>query len=88
MSILLWAYREGDANMRSAWICTCNDVLGNIAVLAAAAGAFGTGAGWPDIAIVADHGESCVARRIYCPPPFVSRIENQTSLRPGRLRYT
>ena len=27
MSILLWAYREGDANMRSAWICTCNDVL-------------------------------------------------------------
>src|SRR3989442_10159405 len=30
---LLWAYRTGDANMRSAWICTRNDVLGNVAVL-------------------------------------------------------
>ncbi len=48
---LLWAYREGDANMRSAWICTRNDVLGNLAVLLAAAGVFGTGAGWPDIVI-------------------------------------
>jgi len=45
---LLWAYRGGDANMRSAWICTRNDVLGNIAVLLAAAGVFGTGTGWPD----------------------------------------
>ncbi|WP_348627249.1 MULTISPECIES: cation transporter [unclassified Mesorhizobium] len=48
---LLWAYRSGDANMRSAWICTCNDVLGNLAVLAAAAGVFGTGSGWPDAAV-------------------------------------
>lgn len=48
---LLWAYREGDANMRSAWICTRNDVLGNLAVLAAAAGVFGTGSGWPDIVV-------------------------------------
>jgi hypothetical protein len=30
---LLWAYREG-ANMRSAWVCTRNDVLGNLAVSA------------------------------------------------------
>ena len=48
---LLWAYRHGDANMRSAWICTRNDVLGNLAVLLAAAGVFGTGSGWPDIAV-------------------------------------
>src|SRR3954453_18625347 len=39
---LLWVYRHGDANMRSAWICTRNDVLGNLAVLLAAAGVFGT----------------------------------------------
>jgi Co/Zn/Cd efflux system component len=50
---LLWAYRGGDANMRSAWICTRNDVLGNLAVLLAALGVFGTGAGWPDIAVAA-----------------------------------
>jgi Co/Zn/Cd efflux system component len=48
---LLWAYRTGDSNMRSAWICTRNDVLGNIAVLLAALGVFGSGAGWPDLAV-------------------------------------
>jgi Co/Zn/Cd efflux system component len=50
---LLWAYRGGDSNMRSAWICTRNDVLGNLAVLLAAFGVFGTGTGWPDIAVAA-----------------------------------
>jgi Co/Zn/Cd efflux system component len=48
---LLWAYRSADANMRSAWICTRNDVLGNLAVLLAALGVFGTGTGWPDIIV-------------------------------------
>ena len=47
------AFREGDANMRSAWICTRNDVLGNLAVLLAAVGVFGTGTGWPDIIVAA-----------------------------------
>jgi Co/Zn/Cd efflux system component len=50
---LLWAYRDGDANMRSAWVCTRNDVLGNLAVLLAAAGVFGTGSGWPDVIVAA-----------------------------------
>jgi Co/Zn/Cd efflux system component len=50
---LLWAYRGGDANMRSAWICTRNDVLGNLAVLLAAVGVFGTGTRWPDIIVAA-----------------------------------
>ena len=50
---LLWAYRGGDANMRSAWICTRNDVLGNLAVLLAAVGVFGTGTGWPDVIVAA-----------------------------------
>ena len=50
---LLCAYRSGDSNMRSAWICTRNDVLGNLAVLAAALGVFGTGTGWPDVAVAA-----------------------------------
>jgi Co/Zn/Cd efflux system component len=50
---ILWFYRTGDANMRSAWICTRNDVLGNLAVLLAALGVLGTGAGWPDILVAA-----------------------------------
>ena len=50
---LLWAYRGGDANMRSAWVCTRNDVLGNLAVLIAALGVFGTRTGWPDVIVAA-----------------------------------
>lgn len=51
--ILLWSYRAGDSNMRSVWLCTRNDVLGNIAVLIAAGGVFGTGTGWPDFIVAA-----------------------------------
>jgi Co/Zn/Cd efflux system component len=50
---ILWFHRMGDSNMRSAWICTRNDVLGNLAVLLAALGVFGTGTGWPDLVVAA-----------------------------------
>ena len=50
---LLWAHRSGDANMRSVWICTRNDIAGSLAVLVAAFGVFGTGTGWPDIVVAA-----------------------------------
>lgn len=50
---LLYAWRDGDANMRSVWICSRNDVVANVAVLAAAFGVFGTGTGWPDIIVAA-----------------------------------
>ena len=53
VAALLYRFREGDANMRSVWLCTRNDVLGNIAVLFAAAGVFGTGSVWPDVAVAA-----------------------------------
>jgi Co/Zn/Cd efflux system component len=48
---LLYAYREGDSNMRSVWLCSRNDALGNIAVLFAALGVFGTGSAWPDLLV-------------------------------------
>ncbi len=48
---ILWAHRSGDSNMRSVWLCSRNDVIGNLAVLAAAFGVFGTGTGWPDIVV-------------------------------------
>lgn len=51
VALLLYAYREGDANMRSVWLCTRNDALGNLAVLAAALGVFGTGRAWPDLVV-------------------------------------
>lgn len=50
---LLYAYRNGEANMRSVWLCSRNDALGNVAVMLAAAGVFGTGSGLPDIIVAA-----------------------------------
>ncbi|WP_459706707.1 cation transporter [Paraburkholderia sp. 2C] len=50
---LLFRFRDGDSNMRSVWLCTRNDVLGNIAVLLAALGVFGTGTVWPDLVVAA-----------------------------------
>lgn len=53
VALLLYRFREGDANMRSVWICSRNDVIGNLAVLFAALGVFGTGDAWPDLVVAA-----------------------------------
>lgn len=51
VALMLYRYRSGDANMRSVWICSRNDAIGNLAVLLAAAGVLGTGTAWPDLAV-------------------------------------
>lgn len=51
VAVMLYRFRTGDANMRSVWICSRNDAIGNIAVVAAAAGVFGTGTAWPDLIV-------------------------------------
>lgn len=48
---LLFRHREGDSNMRSVWLCSRNDAIGNLAVMAAAGGVWATGSGWPDLAV-------------------------------------
>lgn len=53
VALMLYRWRTGDANMRSVWICSRNDAIGNLAVLGAALGVFGTGRGWPDLAVAA-----------------------------------
>jgi len=51
VAAMLYRFRTGDANLRSVWICARNDVLGNVAVMLAAVGVFGTGQRWPDTAV-------------------------------------
>ena len=51
VAVMLYQFREGDAIMRSVWLCTRNDAIGNAAVMVAAFGVFGTGTIWPDIAV-------------------------------------
>jgi Co/Zn/Cd efflux system component len=56
VALMLYRFRTGEANMRSVWICSRNDAIGNAAVLIAAVGVFGTGTGWPDVIVAAIMG--------------------------------
>jgi Co/Zn/Cd efflux system component len=51
VAALLYAFRSGDSNMRGVWLCTRNDAIGNVAVMLAALGVFGSGSAWPDLAV-------------------------------------
>jgi len=51
VALMLFRFRDGDANMRSVWICSRNDAIGNLAVLGAAFGVLGTGQAWPDLLV-------------------------------------
>ena len=56
VAFMLYAYRNGDANMQSVWLCSRNDALSNIAVMLAALGVFGTASAWPDLAVASVMG--------------------------------
>lgn len=51
VAAMLYAYRNGDANMQSVWLCSRNDALSNMAVILAAFGVFGTASVWPDVLV-------------------------------------
>jgi Co/Zn/Cd efflux system component len=78
VALLLYRHRSGDANMRSVWICSRNDAIGNVAVCLAALGVLGTGTAWPDLlvavlmALLAINGATSVLRH--------ARIELRGSL--------
>jgi len=48
---LLLKYRDGDANVRSVWLCSRNDAIGNLAVIVAAGGVWASGTVWPDLLV-------------------------------------
>ncbi|MCK8641661.1 cation transporter [Acinetobacter schindleri] len=50
-AVILYAFRDGDSNMKSVWLCSRNDAIGNVAVIFAAIGVFGTGSLWPDMIV-------------------------------------
>lgn len=49
--LLLVRYKDGDANVRSVWLCSRNDAIGNVAVMLAAFGVWGTASAWPDLIV-------------------------------------
>ena len=50
-ALLLLKYRDGDANVRSVWLCSRNDAIGNLAVIIAAFAVYGTKSYWPDLLV-------------------------------------
>jgi len=51
--VVLVRYKDGDANVRSVWLCSRNDTIGNVAVIIAALGVWGTATAWPDLIVAA-----------------------------------
>ncbi len=49
--LILMRYKDGDANVRSVWLCSRNDAIGNIVVMVAALGVWGTASKWPDLLV-------------------------------------
>lgn len=49
--LLLVRYKDGDANVRSVWLCSRNDAIGNVAVMIAALGVWGSNTAWPDLLV-------------------------------------
>ena len=100
VAALLYRFRNGDANMRSVWLCTRNDVIANLAVLAAAAGVLGTGTVWPDVAvavalavlgltsgrIVMRHAQAELTGRNTAPPAALGATAGAASAQSARHR--
>jgi cation diffusion facilitator family transporter len=61
VAVILYAWREGDANMRSVWLCSRNDAVGNVAVFLAALGVQATASAWPDLAVAFAMGALAVS---------------------------
>ena len=51
--LLLMRYKDGDANVRSVWLCSRNDAIGNVIVMFAALGVWGSSSAWPDLMVAA-----------------------------------
>lgn len=64
VAALLFRFRTGDSDMRSVWLCSRNDAIGNLAVMAAALGVFGTGTAWPDLVVAAVMGSLAISAGI------------------------
>jgi len=64
VAFVLFRFRDGDSDMRSVWLCSRNDAIGNLAVMAAALGVFGTGSAWPDLIVAAIMGTLAISAGI------------------------
>jgi Co/Zn/Cd efflux system component len=81
--LLLLPYKDGDANVRSVWLCSRNDAIGNVVVTFAALGVWGTATAWPDLAVAAVMAGIFLASSVQILRQ--SWAEYRTELRHGQL---
>ncbi|HEX7638764.1 MAG TPA: cation diffusion facilitator family transporter [Burkholderiaceae bacterium] len=84
VALMLYRFRTGDANMRSVWICSRNDALGNVAVMLAAAGVLGTGSAWPDLLVAAAMGALALSGAASVLRHAREELRRQDPTRPAR----
>jgi Co/Zn/Cd efflux system component len=80
VALMLFHYRSGDSNMRSIWLCSRNDALGNIAVILAAGGVFATATGWPDIFVAALVAGLNISAAIFVLRQAVAELRSEQAL--------
>jgi Co/Zn/Cd efflux system component len=88
VAFLLYSFRDGDANMRSVWLCSRNDAIGNLAVLLAAGGVFGTGTIWPDVGVAALLGTLALAAARTVVRSARAELRRRAASRPGTIAAT
>lgn len=82
VAALLFSYRRGDSNKTSIWLCSRNDAIANLAVIAAAGGVLATGSRWPDLAVAAGIAGLNLGSAIHV--TRLARSELSTSAHPAR----
>ena len=80
VALMLFHYRSGDSNMRSIWLCSRNDALGNIAVMLAAGGVYATSTGWPDIFVAALVAGLNISAAIFVLQQAVAELRSERAL--------
>lgn len=86
VAFMLYTFRTGDANMRSVWLCTRNDMIGNVAVMLAAAGVFGTQSGWPDLLVAGVMGVLGLTAATAVVRQALTELANSTNQQSRELR--
>ncbi len=89
--LLLVRYKDGDANVRSVWLCSRNDAIGNVAVMIAALGVWGTATRWPDLIVAAIMAGLFLWSSVADPAAVVARAAHRRGrggARPRALAYS
>lgn len=88
VAALLYRFRQGDSNMRSIWLCSRNDALGNLAVIAAAGGVFATATRWPDLIVAAIIAALNISAAVHVIRLAVAELAEDRAPRPDHAQHS